>query len=57
MNENECIICWNEYTDHDDIVKLRCNEKHFFHSACIENWIKTGNNSCPMCREPINREI
>lgn len=55
--EEECIICWSQYEEQDDVTKLKCNEKHFFHTACIESWIKQGNNSCPMCREPINKDI
>jgi hypothetical protein len=55
--EEECIICWNKYNESDDIVKLKCNERHFFHSECIEGWIKGGNNSCPMCRAPIDRSV
>ena len=55
--EDECIICWNEYTENDDVVQLKCNDKHFFHSKCIEDWIKAGNNTCPMCREPISKEV
>jgi len=57
LQEDECIICWNKYTDSDDIVKLRCNEKHFFHALCIESWIKGGNNTCPMCRQPIDSSV
>lgn len=55
--EEECIICWNQYNEQDNVTKLQCNDKHFFHTSCIESWIKSGNNSCPMCREPINRDI
>lgn len=29
---DECAICWNNYEDSDDIVKLQCNEKHFYHA-------------------------
>ena len=55
--EEECIICWNAYNPEDEVVRLKCNDKHFFHSVCIENWIKAGNNSCPLCRQPINKEV
>lgn len=48
--DEECIICWTPYTDSDDVIKLECNEKHFFHHGCIESWIKSGKNTCPMCR-------
>ena len=54
---DECAICWNSYTEQDEVVKLKCNEKHYYHTGCIESWIKAGNNSCPMCREPIDKNI
>lgn len=54
--EEECIICWNDYKPEDDVIKLKCNDKHYFHSHCIEDWIKSGNNSCPLCREPIVKD-
>jgi len=53
----ECAICWSNYSEQDEIVKLKCNEKHFYHTKCIENWIKAGKNTCPMCREPINKDV
>lgn len=56
-DDKECIICWAEYAESDEVVKLGCNAKHFFHTACIESWIKKGNNSCPMCREPVDRNF
>lgn len=56
-SDEECIICWNDYNESDDVTRLTCNENHFFHTACIESWIKAGNNSCPLCREPINKDI
>jgi len=53
----ECVICWGAFEKESEIVKLTCNDKHYFHSDCIERWIKQGNNSCPLCREPINRDV
>lgn len=43
-DENECIICMTPYKDSDTITKLNCNAKHYYHTACIENWIKQGSN-------------
>jgi membrane glycosyltransferase len=36
----ECVICFMNFTESDEVVKLKCNEKHFFHTKCIEDWIK-----------------
>jgi hypothetical protein len=35
------------------VTPLSCDVKHYFHTACIENWIKT-KNECPLCRKAIN---
>ena len=49
------MICLDEYHPNDDIILLPCNDKHFFHSNCIKDWLKT-NNSCPLCKKPITME-
>lgn len=51
--EDSCIICYEEYTEEAEVTKLSCNEKHLFHTKCIESWISQGHNSCPNCRAPI----
>ena len=52
---DECVICMMEYKPNDETIQLPCDPRHFFHSACIENWLKK-NNSCPMCKAPITME-
>lgn len=49
-DDNECIICLTPYQEKDTIIRLGCNEKHYFHTQCIESWIKQGKNQCPICR-------
>ena len=36
----ECAICFMEYDENSQIIKLPCDERHFFHADCIENWLK-----------------
>jgi len=50
---SDCSICYENYTDQDDIRKLKsCN--HYYHKECINNWvINYNNNTCPMCRKII----
>jgi len=55
--DEECSICFVEYTEEDIVTKLDCNEKHVFHEDCISTWIKQGKNSCPICRSTINSDI
>ena len=50
----ECIICMEEYKPEDEVTPLPCDERHFFHSRCIEDWLKT-NNSCPLCKKAITK--
>jgi len=54
--ENECVICMSAFSANDMISKLECPGKHYYHTACIESWIKQGSTICPMCRQPINDE-
>lgn len=49
-DENECIICMTAFGPDDTITKLNCDGNHFYHTPCIENWIRQGSNQCPMCR-------
>ena len=42
-----------EYEKDEQITQLKCDDKHYFHSDCIIEWIKNGHNKCPLCREPI----
>jgi hypothetical protein len=36
----ECIICFEEFKPDQSIIELKCNERHFFHSPCLERWLK-----------------
>lgn len=60
--ENECIICMQSYGSNDMITTLSCNEKHFFHTQCIEKWIQNRNvidmegPKCPICRQVIKED-
>ena len=51
--EMECIICFELFKNREYVTRLNCHEQHFFHTRCIKEWIKKGNNSCPLCRETI----
>ena len=54
-SEFNCAICLVDYTDEDDIIPLPCDDRHFFHAACITSWLES-NNSCPLCKAPITQE-
>ena len=51
--QKECAICMESFGEDDEVTPLPCNGKHYFHTACISEWLKT-NATCPLCREPVN---
>ena len=45
-----CLVCLSDFEPKDSVRKLvRC--QHIFHQECIDQWLTTGRNSCPLCRE------
>lgn len=52
-HEECCAICMEEFTKDDTLTVLKCNPKHYFHNHCIEDWVKKGKNTCPLCRVTI----
>ncbi|KIW66585.1 hypothetical protein PV04_05905 [Phialophora macrospora] len=44
-----CLICLADYEVSEEVRRLdKC--KHVYHRECIDEWLTTGRNSCPMCR-------
>jgi hypothetical protein len=41
--------------DKSDITPLSHNKEHFFHTKCLEEWLRR-NNKCPICRTEIKAE-
>jgi len=52
---NECCICFVEFNADSMITPLPCNIKHYFHTDCIESWLKT-KQECPLCRQKVTLE-
>ena len=52
-HETNCVICLVDYKPNDVVTQLRCDQRHYFHTECLEGWIKQGHNVCPFCRAPI----
>jgi hypothetical protein len=36
--DDKCAVCLSEYLNGEKLKRLRC--KHFFHSECIDPWLK-----------------
>lgn len=49
--QTQCSICWGDFKDNEVVTPLLCDERHLFHTSCIEAWIKKGHNTCPLCRK------
>ncbi|KAF2217719.1 hypothetical protein CERZMDRAFT_24972, partial [Cercospora zeae-maydis SCOH1-5] len=48
--DQRCLVCLCDFEINDVARKLvKCN--HLFHKECIDQWLTTGRNSCPLCRE------
>lgn len=46
---DRCLICLSDYEAAEELRQLnKC--KHVFHRDCIDQWLTTGRNSCPLCR-------
>ncbi|KAG0327783.1 hypothetical protein BGZ99_006890 [Dissophora globulifera] len=45
---SKCLVCMSEYEEGEEMRALRC--KHVFHQECIDKWLTTGANKCPVCR-------
>ncbi|KAK5939581.1 hypothetical protein PMZ80_007960 [Knufia obscura] len=44
-----CLICLCDYEQEEQVRQIdTC--KHVYHRECIDEWLTTGRNSCPMCR-------
>ncbi|KAF2996665.1 hypothetical protein E8E13_003982 [Curvularia kusanoi] len=44
-----CLICLCDFEAEEEARKLvKC--EHMFHKICIDQWLTTGRNSCPLCR-------
>lgn len=51
----ECIICAAEFKEGSEVTPLCCNVKHYFHYACIVEWLRK-KQECPLCRHDICAE-
>ncbi|CDW79821.1 UNKNOWN [Stylonychia lemnae] len=51
--QTQCAICWVDFSKNEVVTPLICDERHLYHTTCIEAWIRKGNNTCPLCRKQI----
>ena len=49
---DSCVICMENYAANDVIAELQCDKRHFFHEACLKDWLKK-KTECPLCKKPV----
>lgn len=49
----QCAICMDDYKDEDEIAELACDKRHYFHSKCLEDWLKR-KLECPLCKTAVS---
>ncbi|KAF2836001.1 hypothetical protein M501DRAFT_911090, partial [Patellaria atrata CBS 101060] len=47
--DDRCRVCLCDYEAGEE-ARLLVNCNHLFHRECIDQWLTTGRNSCPLCR-------
>lgn len=49
-NEDECMICLDQFNENEEIILLECG--HPFHKSCLDPWLKL-HSECPNCRHKL----
>ena len=44
-----------EFGPNQEVTPLPCSVKHYFHTECITEWIKT-KPECPICRATLSED-
>lgn len=44
-----CVVCMCDYKNRDKVRTLSCG--HFFHVACIDEWLIKYSSLCPLCKK------
>jgi len=52
VEESACTICLSEYVIGETLKTLPCG--HFFHEACVREWLSKSSVNCPIDNLPVN---
>jgi hypothetical protein len=47
-----CAICLGAIDGKQFYVSMRC--KHVFHMQCMKQWLRSGGDTCPCCRDRVD---
>lgn len=51
-SQESCIICMEEFKADSEISELTCDERHIFHTTCLQEWMKQS-LICPLCKTDV----
>lgn len=55
MSLDCCVICLEDLESNSiNFMTLHCS--HSFHIGCILTWLSTGSNTCPLCKQHLNKD-
>jgi hypothetical protein len=49
-----CATCLEEFGKDEQLQRLECG--HHFHKACLDSWLGSGSQNCPLCRRAVRHE-
>jgi C4-type Zn-finger protein len=50
--QEQCIICMDDFSEKSEVSELKCDERHIFHTACLQKWMQQ-NLNCPLCKTTV----
>lgn len=50
--QSSCCICMEDFKETSEISELNCDERHIFHTTCLQEWMKQ-NLICPLCKTEV----
>jgi hypothetical protein len=51
--QDTCIICLSNFKEDDEVSELNCDERHIFHTECLQRWLEQ-QLRCPLCKKEVS---
>lgn len=52
LEGTECPICCGEFKEGENVARLECDCKYYYHFGCVNEWIEK-RNQCLLCRKRV----
>jgi Ring finger domain len=49
----DCVICFEQFTAAQLLMKLPCPHGHVYHEACVSAWLDN-HKTCPICNHTLS---